>query len=216
MKKLFLALIGMASLAAGLPALPNLSPSQPVTVAPRIVTMSPKLTEQKRLAGKAMVLPEDTNYVYHLAFTWTYDMTEDPDTFVFQYGMDGMSWPVRIATGLATNYTLIVTNWDESDFRHFFSVTAIRGIEESDPSPLTFWPPFPPDHISLSWTQQGFPVHIMESQTLPPVWVNVASPDDGVNHWETNILTGARFFRVDAPGVLNIRSYNPTNAILGR
>lgn len=201
--------LALACVAAGIPAFPT-TPTLPVV---KPLAMSPKLTEQKALAGKAMVIVDDDTNVYKLSFRWSYDMTEEPDTFALHIGTNSGTWPTALATGSSTNYALRITNWDESDLRHFYTITAIRGIEESNPSLECFWPPFPPDHICLSWTNTG-PVMILESVSLqPPIWSVVASPG-ATNSWSTNILTGQRFFKIDPPGAVRIRGFNPVNAIL--
>lgn len=196
----------LAAIVAQAKPLPNLLPkstrSEPVT---RI--QSPKGEALSQSLGAAMANPA-TNRVYRLSFAWDYP-SGNVVSFSLLFGSTPGVYTNTIWMGRINKYTLSITNWSESKVRHFFviRVTSLGG-GVSPPSNEVHWPPYPPTHIRLSWTNSG-PVTIIQSTDLR-TWATAAAIV-GTNTWTTNMVQGRRFFRLQPVGRLKIVPFNPLN-----
>lgn len=198
---------------------------------------SPKAAEQSAQSGAQMIIktvaqpsilgappiptsfvigPPRTNFIYHKHFEWLEDeesllLTE---TFTLYMGTSPGVYDWWTDTGTNLFYDFIRTNWPDRMDRHFVVVTAKDAFGfESPPSNEVHFPPFSDDHIELSWSNTWADVIIYS-------WTDPRLPKDqwpefayvvGTNTFSTNVNFSeqCRFFMIDKPDVLTIRTFNP-------
>lgn len=171
------------------------------------------------LTATGLIPQEDTNDYFRISFRW-----EHPDpfaSFILAFGTNkGGPYPVTIDLfNLTTNngttnfFTLSRTNWPEDSLRHFFVIRAVKDGQESTNSLEVFWPPYPPDHVRISWPGAWPTVSLFSSPDLSiPLakWPRIITVT-GTNRVELLIHDGPAFFVTDKPDTLSIEGFNPLN-----
>lgn len=162
-----------------------------------------------------VVIPEDTNSYTIIPFSWNY--TNGVDHFRLHYGKASRAYTDFIDLGVTNGYVFCKTNWVEEGQRHWFAVTAfIVGIE-SEYSNEAFYPPYPPSHYRISWTNPA-PITIVAHTniTVPTQsWPIVTQTPSGITNFSALQPTDKLFFigyhSGGLPDVLTISVFNPLN-----
>lgn len=181
------------------------APPTPGTLKKSDRVQSPKAAEQTARAGvrMALVAPPKTN-VFRLNFAW------QGSASVLCYGLTrGGPWTNTVPMATGTSYAFSKTNWAERSLRHFF---VVRNGTNGPPSNEVHYPPYPPDHVALTWNTNARTVLFSSPVLARPIrqWPVLADVT-GTNRWDGALTSGSRFFTATNGQVLGILLYNPLN-----